>query len=392
MSIPARSDKLGKKRPCQTEHFPLESNQTADMVKPLAKKDFMGLIANAGQVERILACIEFSKALVSAYDMETLLTAVLERIKVLIPASNWSLLLVDRQTDELFFAVCVGVDHELLQGVRLQMGEGIAGTVAQTKKPIIIPEDCDDDRVCRKVDNITGFETRSIIALPLLVRGEVVGVFEVVNVEDQVFFREKYLPLLEILADYVAIAVDNVYNLQRLQARTFIDEVTGFYNTRYLACKLDKFIPEVLAGQGKELSVVFLDLDDFKNIVDTYGHLLGTKVLAEVARVIHRVLGPEDALVRYGGDEYIVLLPDHSQAQALALVRRMRQALKEEMFLQEDGLDLRLTASFGIATLPRDAQDKETLLLIADRAMYGSKGRGKDCIVMGRDLEPAPEE
>jgi hypothetical protein len=74
------------------------------MVKTLAKKDFMGLIANAGQVERILACIEFSKALVSAYDMETLLTAVLERIKVLIPASNWSLLLVDRQTEELYFA------------------------------------------------------------------------------------------------------------------------------------------------------------------------------------------------------------------------------------------------------------------------------------------------
>jgi len=362
------------------------------MVKPLAKKDFMGLIADAGQVERILACIEFSKALVSAYDMETLLTAVLERIKVLIPASNWSLLLKDKQTQELYFAVCVGVDHELLQGVRLQPGEGIAGTVAKTKKPIIIPEACDDERFCRKVDYITGFDTRSIIALPLLVRGEVVGVFEVVNVEDQEFFREKYLPLLEILADYVAIAVDNVYNLQRLQARTFIDEVTGFYNTRYLACKLDKFIPEILAKPDKELSVVFLDLDDFKHIVDTHGHLLGTKVLAEVARVIHKVLGPEDALVRYGGDEYIILLPDHSQDQALTLVRQMRKALKEEIFLPEEGLNLKITASFGIATLPRDARDKETLLLIADRAMYGSKGRGKDCIVMGRDLRPAPEE
>jgi diguanylate cyclase (GGDEF)-like protein len=381
-----------KKRPCQTEIFPLESNQQADTVNTLAKKDFLELISDAGRVERILACIEFSKALVSAYDMETLLTAVLERIKALIPASNWSLLLVDRPTQELYFAVSVGVDHELLQGVRLQMGEGIAGAVAQTKKPVIIPEACEDERFCRKVDHITGFDTRSIIALPLLVRGEVVGVFEVVNVEDQEFFREKYLPLLEILSDYVAIAVDNVFNLQRLQARTFIDEVTGFYNTRYLAAKLDKFIPEVLAGRDKELSVVFLDLDDFKHVVDTYGHLMGTKILAEVARVIHRVLGPDDALVRYGGDEYIVLLPDRSQAQALALVRQMRRALKEETFLMPEGLNLKLTASFGIATLPRDAQDKETLLHIADRAMYGGKGRGKDCIVMGRDLTPAPEE
>ena len=190
----------------------------------------------------------------------------------------------------------------------------------------------------------------------------------------------------------MAIAVDNVYNLQKLQARTFIDEVTGFYNTRYLACKLEKFIPEVMDGGDKELSVVFLDLDDFKRVVDSHGHLMGTKILAEVARVIHRILGPEDALVRYGGDEYIVLLPGHSQVQALSLVRLMRQAIKEEVFLQQEGLNLKLTASFGIATMPQDAEDKETLLRIADRAMFGSKGRGKDCIVMGRDLTPAPEE
>jgi diguanylate cyclase (GGDEF)-like protein len=356
------------------------------------KKDFQEVISDTGQVERLLACIEFSMALVSAYDMETLLTAVLERIKALIPASNWSLLLLDRQTQELYFAVSVGVDYDLLKGVRLKIGEGIAGTVAQTGKPIFIPEACEDKRFCQKVDDITGFDTRSIIALPLLVRGEVVGVFEVVNVENEEFFREKYLPLLEILGDYLAIAVDNVSNLQKLQARTFIDEVTGFYNTRYLAYKLDKFISEILAGGDKELSVVFLDLDDFKDVVDAHGHLLGTKVLAEVARVIHAVLGPNDALVRYGGDEYIVLLPDRNQAQALALVRQMRRAIKKTTFLSEEGLNLNLTASFGIATLPQDARDKENLLIIADRAMYGSKGRGKDCIAMGRDLTPAPEE
>lgn len=357
-----------------------------------AHKDFQEIVADAGQVERILACIEFSKALVSAVNMEMLLTAVLERIKALIPASNWSLLLLDPQTQELYFAVTVGVEHELLKGVRLKMGEGIAGVVAQTKKPIFIPEVCEDERFCQKVDDITGFDTRSIIALPLLVRGEVVGVFEVINVENQEFFREQYLPLLEILGDYVAIAVDNVHNLQKLQARTFIDEVTGFYNTRYLSCKLDKFINEVLSGENKELSVVFLDLDDFKHVVDSHGHLLGTKVLSEVARVIHGVLGPDDSLVRYGGDEYIVLLPNRSQTQALGLVRQMRRAIKEAVFLSHEGLNLKLTASFGIATLPQDARDKETLLHIADRAMYGSKGRGKDCIVMGRNLVPAPEE
>ncbi len=353
------------------------------------KEDFLDTLAEAGQLERLLTCIEFSKALISAYDMETLLTVVLERIKALIPADNWSLLLVDRQTQELYFAVVVGVNPDHLKGIRLKIGEGIAGTVAQTGKPIFIPDVNSDHRFSARADSATGFDTRSIIAFPLLVRGEVIGVFEVVNVEDEKFFRERYLPLLTILADYVGIAVDNVYTLQKLQARTFIDEVTGFYNPRYLACKLDRLLPLVL--ENKEFfSVVFLDLDDFKHVVDNHGHLLGSQILGEVALVIHSVLRPEDSLVRYGGDEFIVLMPHCSQEEALVVVRRLRRTINSTLFLQKEGINLRLTASYGIATLPQDAQDRETLLKIADRAMFRSKGRGKDGIMIGRDLTPAP--
>ena len=237
----------------------------------------------------------------------------------------------------------------------------------------------------------TGFDTRSIIALPLVVRGEVIGVFEVVNVEDEKFFREKYLPHLTILADYVAIAVDNVRNLQKLEARTFIDEVTGFYNTRYLIHELDRLIPQHLS-RGEPFSVVFLDLDNFKTVVDTYGHLRGSKVLAQVARVIHGVLGPDDSLVRYGGDEFVILMPRRSQPDALEITRRLRRTLNATAFLQDEGLAIKVTASYGIATVPEDAQDREKLLLIADRAMFGSKGRGRDRIMVGRDLIPVEDE
>jgi diguanylate cyclase (GGDEF)-like protein len=338
-----------------------------------------------GQVERLLATIEFSKALVSAYDMETLLTAALGRIKAIIPAQNWSLLLIDPQTKELFFAVVVGLAPETVKDIRLQPGEGIAGTVAQTGKPIFIPDASQDPRFASRVDARTGFDTRSIIALPLLVRGEVIGVFEVINVEDEKFFREKYLPHLTILADYVAIAVDNVHNLQKLEARTFIDEVTGFYNTRYLIHELDRLIPQLLE-QGEPLSVVFLDLDNFKTVVDAHGHLRGTMVLAQVARVINQVLRPDDALVRYGGDEFIILMPRRPPGDALEITRRLRQAINQAVFLQDEGLAIKVTASYGIASLPDDAQDREQLLLIADRAMFGSKSRGRNCIMRGREL------
>jgi diguanylate cyclase (GGDEF)-like protein len=354
------------------------------------KRDFQAHLSELGTVERVLACIEFSKALVSAYDMETLLKAVLERISIIIPARNWSLLLRDQKTDELYFAVTVGLDMEHLKGIRLKVGEGIAGVVAQTGRPTFIADAKNDPRFSPKVDEVTGFETRSIIALPLHLRGQVVGVFEVINVENEEFFREKYLPLVHILADYVAIAVDNVRNLQQLQARTFIDEVTGFFNTRYLAAKLDQFIKDILS-HGGELSVVFLDLDNFKSIVDSQGHLRGSKVLSEVARVIHSVLGPEDSLVRYGGDEFIILLPRRSQAEALEVVQRLRQTVNQNLFLADEGVNVSLTASYGIATMPQDANDKESLLLIADRAMFRGKGEGKDCIMVGQALTPVQE-
>jgi PAS domain S-box-containing protein len=166
------------------------------------------------QMNRLLACIEFSKAFVSVHDMESLLISIMERIYGLIPATNWSLLLIDPPTSELYFAVVVGVPPELLKGVRLKLGEGIGGAVAQDGQPIFAPDVRQDHRFSPRVDSITGFETRSIIALPLIMRGEVIGVFEVVNVEDEILFRKIFVPLLTILADYVAIAVDNVRNFQ----------------------------------------------------------------------------------------------------------------------------------------------------------------------------------
>lgn len=346
--------------------------------------------SDTGQVDRLLAAIEFSKVLATAYDMETLLSAVLERIRVLIAARNWSLLLIDPQTRELYFAVVVGLAPEAVRSIRLKLGEGIAGMVALTGEPIFIQDVDQEPRFSARVDSVTGFETRSIIALPLRIRGEVIGVFEVINVEDERFFREKYLPLLNILADYVAIAVDNVHNLQKLQARTFIDEVTGFYNSRYLIRELDRLISQT-QSQNHQFSVVFLDLDNFKAIVDSHGHLKGSKMLAEVARVIHSVLGPEDNLVRYGGDEFVILLPRSTQEQALQTVRRLRQNLNQTNFLEDEGLQLRVTASYGIATLPEDAQDRDTLLAIADKALFGSKSRGRDRIMLGRNMVPVEE-
>ena len=343
-------------------------------------------LADPNLLERLLTCFEFSKILVNTFDMEALVRTVVEKFNELIPASNWSILLLEPDTQELHFFVAVGLDTQKIKDLRLKVGEGIAGTVAQNGKPIFIQDVQTDNRFCSKVDKTTGFETRSIICLPLSVRRQIIGVLEVINIENENFFLNTYLPLLNILADYIAIAVDNVYNFKKLQETSFIDDLTGFYNTRYLAWTLDNQVTRIMQ-EGSKLSVVFLDMDDFKKVVDTHGHLLGSKVLVEVAKVIGSLLDPQDSLVRYGGDEFIILLPKQDRDTALEFVRRLQRAVNHSCYLIEEGINLSLTASYGIATLPDDASDKADLLKLADAALFSSKSRGKDTIMMGEALK-----
>ena len=157
------------------------------------------------------------------------------------------------------------------------------------------------------------------------------------------------------------------------------DDVSGFYNTRYLHRYLDRRLGSATAWH-EEISLVFIDLDNFKDVVDSHGHIFGSKVLKEVAQSINRVLDEDDRLVRYGGDEYVVILPRQNQDQALEKVARMKEAITSTPFLQKEGIFVRLTASFGFATFPHDASDKKELLGAADRCLFKSKSRGKNRI------------
>ncbi|MGQ9920541.1 MAG: sensor domain-containing diguanylate cyclase [Desulfobacca sp.] len=348
-------------------------------------------VDNSNQLQRLLTCFELSKTLVSTFDLEALMRTMVEKFNELIPARNWSILLLDPEAQELRFFIVVGLEADKVQQVRLKVGEGIAGTVAQTRKPIFIQDVRNCPKFCPKVDEQTGFETKSIICLPLQVRGDLIGVLEVVNIENEIFFLKNYLPLLNILADYIAIALDNIRSFEDVQKKSFVDDLTGYYNTRYLAWTLDSLVQKIMQ-EGSCLSVVFLDLDNFKQVVDTHGHLLGSKVLVEVAHVIGGLLAPGDSLIRYGGDEFIILLPHRDKAAAYDFVCHLRQAVNQSGFLCDEGINLTITASYGIATLPEDARDKTGLLKLADVALFASKDRGKDTIMMGADLQKEAAE
>ena len=174
----------------------------------------------------------------------------------------------------------------------------------------------------------------------------------------------------------------------RVMKLAVTDDVSGFNNTRYLHRYLDRVL-ENPALHPAHVSLVFFDLDNFKSLVDRHGHLLGSKALREVAQAVARVLEPDDRLVRYGGDEFIAILPRQTKDEAFLKVARMKQAILGTPFLHKEGIDARLTASFGLAAFPEDAADKHELLAEADRCLFASKAAGKNRVTISDLAEAA---
>ncbi len=320
--------------------------------------------------------MELGKAITSELDPDNLLPIFLDKISELIPAQNWSLLLYDKTSKELSFRVSNGLDIKKLKTTRLALGEGIAGSVAATKQPMVVPDVkfCED--FSDRVDRLTGFCTKSIIAVPLLVGNETVGVIEAVNPSST---GARALGILTVIADYAAIAVENMRRYEEIQTMAHSDNLTGLYNTRYFYRALKSLITKSKAS-NRTFSLIFMDLDNFKNVVDTYGHLNGSQAIKEVARTIRDTLREPEYGVSYGGDEFVVVLPGYNKIKALWKAEEIRHRMMETEYLSGKGHRVKISASFGVACYPEDATDFQRLLSLADRAMFRVKDEGKNAV------------
>ncbi|MFO7709755.1 MAG: diguanylate cyclase [Desulfobacterales bacterium] len=166
---------------------------------------------------------------------------------------------------------------------------------------------------------------------------------------------------------------------RKMQALSLRDNLTGLQNTRFLYQTLDKVIGES-HSTGKPFSLVFMDMDNFKRVVDTHGHLNGSQALREVARTIRSLIRKPGFGVAYGGDEFVLVLPGFDKARAMAKAEAIRRKMKRTIYLSENGLAVKLQASFGLATFPEDAQDRTGLLALADQAMFRIKQTQKGAV------------
>jgi diguanylate cyclase (GGDEF)-like protein/PAS domain S-box-containing protein len=172
---------------------------------------------------------------------------------------------------------------------------------------------------------------------------------------------------------------------QRFRKQAMRDNLTGLYNRRYLYQSLTDLIEHAKAN-GSVLSVIFMDLDCFKSVVDTYGHLNGSRTIKEVATTIRETLEKPAYAVAYAGDEFVVVLPDFDQAQAVEQAKKIQIRIKNEVFLRDQGFEVQIRASFGVATFPDHAADMTNLLASADHALFGAKGSGKDAVESAKNI------
>jgi diguanylate cyclase (GGDEF)-like protein len=187
------------------------------------------------------------------------------------------------------------------------------------------------------------------------------------------------LRALRVLLEPAAVALDNALQLKRAEALSVTDDLTRLYNSRYLNQVLRRETKRA-SRSARPLSLLFIDLDGFKAINDSHGHLCGSRALVEAAAVIRGSARETDIVARFGGDEFAIVLPDTGGEGAFAVGARLRERLAAHRFLAGDGLDIHLTASVGVATLPDVAASADELIHAADAAMYQVKDRGKDGI------------
>lgn len=194
------------------------------------------------------------------------------------------------------------------------------------------------------------------------------------------------LPGLTVLLQQSSRAIDNAMRYSTARNLANIDELTGLFNYRYLETALDREIKRAERYRSS-LSVVFLDLDQFKDINDKHGHLVGSKVLKEVGLLIKSLVREVDTVIRYGGDEYTIILVESTNVGAARVAERIRGGVESHRFLTEEGYDIRITASLGYACYPDDSKTYAELLDMADQAMYRGKFSGKNVVFHIRQQE-----
>jgi len=327
--------------------------------------------------------LEIAKTVGSAMDSEEIFSIILDKSTQYVQAEQGSIMLLDEDRRELSIKAMKGLNKKVVELLKIHPGEGISGQVVMSGSPLIVADIDTDHRITQ--ERRPRYKTKSFISIPLKLDGRTIGVLNVADKISGEIFSKEDLQLLVSIGAYASVAIERSRFYQKteeLKKISITDSLTGLLNRRYFQERMSEEI-ERSRRHHLPLSLIMLDVDDFKRVNDSLGHLIGDEVLKATARCLRNSIRTIDVAARYGGEEFTVILPQTSKADAQTIAERIcAEVYRLDLPFIKSDHKLVLSASLGLATYPEDAETLEDLIRNADIALYAAKSQGKNRVVV----------
>jgi diguanylate cyclase (GGDEF)-like protein/putative nucleotidyltransferase with HDIG domain len=334
------------------------------------RADAFAEIASANRETNLL--YEIAQSMGRSMSLADSMTFVSAKLSALLPVSLCALF-VRRGDEDLRCRFVTGLHADRLENASIAEGYGLSGWVSRHRRPLVNGVPAAEFGAAGI--GCADLQLRSALICPLVVGDEVIGTIAVYHNGVQ-SYTEDHRRVLEQVAHQAASVVHNALIFERSQEQALKDALTGLANTRALQFQAAREISRARRS-ADPFSVVLLDLDDFKGINDEYGHLVGDRALQEVAKVLQQSTRSYDTCIRYGGDEFVILLPSCDRREAEERCAELQRAVAALSLRSTDGRDIPLRVSAGASVFPDDGETHERLLARADRRMYRNKARSK---------------